>query len=592
MSVTENPEIEQNKKNPGLFDIIQLLVLRSRKDRLLLLGSLAIVAATSIFSAIMPLIFATAVDSLLPGAKNAEWGVILAVVFGLSIGIVGIIESMQWLTYGALSVRLNRNLIIYSMSHVVQLPFYRLKTLSTYEVGRSVEKGLDAIRNTLTSLVLFLVPGGVELVVSTVVMAVVIDVYSATIFFVAVVVYAWLAKTAAQKVRSATESAMQLGQGAWGFGMDGVANAELLQQSAIVPAYSDRLRKKLETADVEWVRTFHHRAVYGAAQAIVFCAAVTFVLWRGAVDVVNGGLSIGDLVLINAYILRLISPVELFAKVYGDFQASMGEARLLKELLEMDSARPSAAQISPIVAAPTLMMKGGYINLDGQRKLGPLNFSIPAGGKLFVVGPSGAGKSSLLRIVSCLVPLETGDYGIDGNSVDEGSMSAFRPMIAVSQQSSLMFNQSLMDNVTLGLDVSEDQAREVLVKLGLSDLLQREASGDWTLGEQGGRLSGGERQRISLARAILKKPKLLLLDEPTASLDPNNREIVNGMINSIGREATIVHVTHEVSKLKNTDMVLFLGSDGSTLFGTHKNLVKSSPVYVDFLASPEALHEV
>jgi ABC-type bacteriocin/lantibiotic exporter with double-glycine peptidase domain len=568
-----------------------MVLLRSPTDRALLWTVLISVGLTAALSATMPLLFAGAVDALAPEDPDVGRGVILAIAFGLSVGLVGVIEQAQWLTFGPLGARLQRHLTLYSFRHVVLLPFYRLKSLTTYEVGRSVEKGLDAVREILSNLAFFLIPSAIELVIATVVIALVIDPLTAVVLIAAVFAYGWIANISALRIRRSTEAAMFLGQDAWGFGLDGVSNAELLQQADIVGPYHDRLRTKLEAADREWGVTFRQRAGYGSAQAAIFGIAVTFVLWRGALGIGTGALSVGDLVLLNAYVLRLLTPVETFARVYRDVHALLGEAKLLQDILAIESTPSDMKQELPIADAPSLTMRDGVLTLDGRRRLGPITFDVPPGGQLFVVGPSGAGKSSLLRVLSCLVPLDEGRYSIGGYDVDERNMSAFRSLIAVSQQASLMFDQSLIENVTLGLDVDESEVISCLTRLGLQDLLEREENGDPTVGERGGRLSGGERQRLSLARAMLKRPRLLLVDEPTTALDPRNRSAVIEIIDELAETATVIHVTHDLDRICDDDLILFLEMSGSIAFGTHHELMTRSSDYAAFVAESPSRYE-
>lgn len=566
------------------------IMINSRKQRYLLFLVLMSVAATAIGAAIFPIFFAKGVDEI-AGGQNAGKGVHYVIAFGLGFMIVGVLEQLQWLTFGPLNLRLQRQLTTRVFEHAVALPFYRLKDHSTYEIGRVVERGLDAVRDITSNLTFFLIPTLCELVIAASVIAFMIDIWIALILLFALVFYGAIANISAEKIRTTTEEAMERGVEAWSFALDSVSNAELVQQSNMHSAFSRVLNDKLKINDKAWAVTFRQRVYYGCLQALVFGVVVLGVLWRGAVSAGEGGLTIGELVLLNAYIIRLLQPVETFARVYRDVHASLGEARLLADLFSIETQVIDTKCADHKAAPYTVRLVDAVVEINGRSVLTGLNVVVKPGETVFIVGPSGVGKSTLINILSCLVLPVRGDYFINDVKVSVNNLQSLREGIAVVQQDCLLFDWTIFENIAFGYDGPVWEVDRVIATLGLNEVIERHrAEGEPTVGERGGRLSGGERQRISVARALLRKPSLLLLDEPTAALDRVNRERVLAAIETVTANSSCFFVTHDVSLIQPSSRVLFLASSDGVQSGTHGELLATSAGYRSFIGELRLSH--
>ena len=193
---------------------------------------------------------------------------------------------------------------------------------SSHEIGRIVEKGLDAIRDITSSLAFSIAPTIVELIIAAFVIAFMVDPWIAAVLIAALGIYGYLANLSAERIRVATENAMQSGTEAWTYGLDAIVNVDQVQQANLCPAIMEQLNRRLKLNDAHWKITFTQRVYYGVLQTLVFGGVVIWVLWRGALDVTTGALTVDELVLINTYIIRLLQPVETLARVYREMHAA------------------------------------------------------------------------------------------------------------------------------------------------------------------------------------------------------------------------------------------------------------------------------
>ena len=386
--------------NANVFNYVFSLTFQSKRQFALLLFLIGTITVVSAAMSAIPILFAMGIDLLSEGNGSAT-GVSLILAFSVSLLVASVISQFEWLTFGPFNLRLQRHLTLQVFNHALSLPYYVMRQHTSHEIGRIVEKGLDAIRDITSSLAFSIAPTIVELIIAACVIAFMVDPWIAVLLIAALAVYGYLANLSAERIRTATESAMGSGTQAWTYGLDAVANVDHVQQANLRPAIIEQLNKKLKINDGHWKVTFTQRVYYGVLQTLIFGGVVIWVLWRGALDVSAGTLTVGELVLINTYIVRLLQPVETLARVYREIYASAGEAALLMRLLAENPIPASQSSHLPVTSRPwALQLTNVGVTIGTTPVIIALDRSVAPASRLFIVGASGMGKSSLL---GCLV---------------------------------------------------------------------------------------------------------------------------------------------------------------------------------------------
>jgi ABC-type bacteriocin/lantibiotic exporter with double-glycine peptidase domain len=574
-----------SSQSVSLFSLIVFLTMGNKKQRRRFFQMVSAVTAVAGVVSALPILFSLGIDAF-THADGISLSMFYITAFALALLVTSVLEQAQWLMFGPFNMTLTRHLTTHIFDHTLSLPYALMQRRTSYEISYTIQEGLDAVQAIIRDVAFFIGPTLIELAVAASVIGMMLDPWVGLTLMVGLLFYGYVANVSADKIRESSSTAIKNYMNVKSYGLDAVVNLPLVQQANLKAGIISKLDTKLALNENDWRKTFYQRTYYGVIQAIIFGSIVILILWRSTNDVAQGLLSIGELVLINTYIMRLLKPVETLATLYREVHASAGKATLLLRLLEENPIKDdSSAGESEVMTDESwsLRLENIQISVEGTSIIEGLSLSIPANTRLFIVGPSGVGKSSLLRVLSGLILPDRGAYFINNSRVTHANSSFLKNFIAVAQQECFLFDATIDENIALGGDASQVEREQMLGALGLHEVVERHRQmGEPTVGERGNRLSGGEKQRIALARAFLSHPKILLLDEPTTALDEVTRARVMGVLEKRKGQSTDVIVTHDLQMLDPHDDVLFLVGLGDYLHGTHANLLENSGVYADF----------
>jgi len=316
------------------------------------------------------------------------------------------------------------------------------------------------------------------------------------------------------------------------------------------------------------------------APLIGFIASVTItaILYYGGSQVILGNLSPGDLIAYLIYTVMVASPIAVMADLYGQFQAAIGASQRLFELLERPSEivdMPDAKVLPPVVGE-VIFENVSFQYTTAIDVINDVSFGARPGQLIALVGPSGAGKSTLVNLIPRFYDVVAGRITIDGCDVREVTMKSLREQIGLVPQETILFSGSVLDNIRYGrLEATREEIEAAAAAANAHRFIIEDlADGyDTAVGEHGVKLSGGQRQRIAIARAILKDPCILILDEATSSLDSESESLVQDALERLMRGRTSFVIAHRLSTVLNADWILVMNKGEIVEQGTHTSLL-------------------
>jgi ATP-binding cassette subfamily B protein len=332
-------------------------------------------------------------------------------------------------------------------------------------------------------------------------------------------------------------------------------------------------------------------ALVSPAGSIAVQGAFLAVLGLGGYRVATGSIAVGDLVAFILYLFLLVMPLGRLISAWTQVQTGLGALARVQEVLALEPERDDVPEVGGGRAVPRVPAPGGVPLLeldgvsfrypDGTPVLHDVSFTVPAGSRVALVGPSGAGKSTVLALVEGFYPLEAGTIRWAGTDVRELPRAALRARLGYVEQEAPVLAGSVRDNLLLAAPAATDpELWAVLADVGLTAVVQRSPRGlDVPVGDDGVLLSGGERQRLAIARSLLATPSLLLLDEPTASLDARNEALLRRTLAAAAADRALLVVAHRLSTVVDSDQIVVLDGGRVVARGTHAELLEDSPLY-------------
>ena len=546
-------------------------------------GALACLVLAKLANVGVPVLMKNIVDALDPRVAALSVPLLLLAAYGLLRLSTTVFTELREFLFAKVTQRAVRRigLTVFRHLHSLSLRFHLAR--QTGGLTRDVERGQRGI-STLISYALFsILPTIVEISLVSAVLIVRYDWTFMAITAVALVLYVMFTITITEWRTHFRRQMNELDSKANTRAIDSLLNYETVKYFGNEEWEANRYDESLQRWERAAVKSQTSLSALNIGQSAIIAIAVTLIMWRATVGVVDGRMTIGDLVLVNAFMIQLYIPLNFLGVIYREIKQALADMERLFRLIE------EHAEISDRDGAKPLVVRGAEIRFEhvdfsyepNRQILHDVTFTVPAGSNVAVVGPSGSGKSTLARLLYRFYDVQRGRITIDGQDTRDVQQSSLRGAIGIVPQDTVLFNDTIEYNIAYGRPGATRDEIVAAAKLAqIHDFVSRLPEGyDTPVGERGLKLSGGEKQRVAIARAILKHPAILIFDEATSALDSRSEKAIQAELKLIARDRTSLTIAHRLSTIVDAHEILVLDHGRIVERGTHVALLAADGVY-------------
>ena len=553
------------------------------KSRLVL--TLVLVFCGSILAAISPIALKLLIDGLTGGdIHNAVYSpAFLILIYLFSLWIYRSLSEFRKKIFSAADQRLNRNLSRQLFKHVMQLPMMFHLNRETGALSQTLINGLAGYSIILQHIIFSFLPTIVEILMIGIILSSLYPAKFLIILCISIICYIGAFAVGVARITTPSRQVAKAQTEAYASLTDSILNTETIKYFNGESHVHDRFDKILSVTERKWACFYSHQMINGLWVTIIFTLSLGTSMVLATRQVMQGQMTVGDFILIHTYMLQIISPLETLGFAFRDMAQGISFTEKMIDLLtQKKEPFQNTSPLEPISGKGKLRFdRVSFSYVKGISVLKDISFTIEPGKILAIVGVSGSGKSTVSRLLFRLFDPDEGNILINEKSISEIPLAQLRSYIAVVPQDSILFNDTIAYNIGFGEPNCDLQEIEQAARLAhIHQRIAAMPNGYQTMvGERGIKLSGGEKQRISIARAILKKPQIIIFDEATSSLDTKTEQhILNKLITQLKGTTTLV-IAHRLSTVIHADEILVLDQGSIIERGTHADLIKKNKTY-------------
>ena len=553
--------------------------------------AMALLIAGKLVNITVPLFYKQAVDAL-SGAGTA--GAVIAVPVGLILayGLARLtsqgFNELRNGVFAKVAQRAVRRIALSAFRHIHSLSLRFHLDRRTGGLARAVERGIAGIEFLLSFMLFNVIPTLFEILVVSAILWRLYNWQFAAVTLATIVTYIgftfiitdWRVRFRREMNERNSEANTK--------SVDSLLNYETVKYFANEEHEAQRYDRALQAYERAAVKSETTLALLNVGQGGIIASGLIGIMLLAGQGVAAGRMTIGDFVLVNAYLIQLYMPLNFLGMVYRNIKQSLTDIEQMMGLLKI---RP---EIEDRLGAPALAVKRGMVafrnvdfRYDPRREiLRDVDFAVPPGARVAIVGPSGAGKSTIARLLFRFYDVSDGAIEIDGQDIRDVTQDSLRRAIGVVPQDTVLFNDTIYYNIAYGRPGAGRAEIEEAARLAhIHDFIAALPDGYQTMvGERGLKLSGGEKQRVAIARVILKAPKILVFDEATSALDTKTEREIQASLAEVAAGHTTLAIAHRLSTVVDADQILVIEAGRIVERGHHRELLARGGVYAEMWA--------
>lgn len=566
-------------------------------------GALLFMVAAKLANVGVPVLLKTLVDTMSPtGGRLSVPGfppgdpaaAVLVVPIGLLLAYgllrlsTSLFTELRELIFSKATQGAARRIALETFQHLHALSLRFHLERQTGGMTRDIERGVRGIESLISYSLFSIVPTLIEVVLVLTILGVKFDAWFAWITLTALVLYIVFTVTVTEWRTKYRKQANEFDSAAHTKAIDSLLNYETVKyfnnEGFEASRYDDSLQR-LRKARLKSQTTL---SMLNTGQQLIIAIGLVLMLWRATQGVVEGRMTLGDLVMVNAFMIQLYIPLNFLGVLYREIKQSLTDLDKMFALMEREreiADKPGAQALR--VQDPTVRFEHVNFAYEAARPiLHDVSFEIPAGKTVAVVGPSGSGKSTLARLLYRFYDVQDGRITIAGQDIREVTQSSVRQAIGIVPQDTVLFNDTVEYNIGYGrTGASRTEIEEAARAARIHGFIASTPKGYATMvGERGLKLSGGEKQRVAIARTLLKNPPILIFDEATSALDSANERAIQSELKSAAQNKTTLLIAHRLSTVVDAHEILVMDAGRILERGSHNELLAKGGRYAEMWA--------
>ncbi len=565
------------------------------------LAALSFMVGAKLANVGVPLLLKNLVDTMNVKATDVQAVLVVPVALLLGYGLLRLsttlFAELRELVFAKATEGAARriSLEVFRHLHALSLRFHLER--QTGGMTRDIERGTRGVHSLISYSLYSIVPTLIEVTLVLVLLAVKFDAWFAGITGIALVFYIFFTVTVTEWRTQFRKTMNELDSSAHSRAIDSLLNYETVKyfnnEEFEAQRYDENLKRYRKAA----IKSQNTLSLLNTGQQLIIAIGLVAMLWRATQGVVDGRMTLGDLVMVNAFMIQLYIPLGFLGVIYREIKQSLTDLDKMFLLMEREReiADMPGAQPLRIESTPAVRFENVSFAYDPARPiLHGVSFEIPPGKTVAVVGSSGAGKSTLARLLYRFYDIQQGQITIAGQDIKQVTQASVRQAIGIVPQDTVLFNDTVEYNIAYGKPgATHAEVEEAARSARIHDFIASTPQGYQTMvGERGLKLSGGEKQRVAIARTLLKNPPVVIFDEATSALDSANERAIQAELRTAAQNKTTLVIAHRLSTVVDAHEILVMDAGRIVERGTHTQLLAMEGAYARMWAlqqsSPDA----